>query len=135
MSGEVARFQVFLDAGVPDSVGMAFQSRGHAVILHRDVLPEGTPDTQVALSALASAAILVALDRDMRQLAQRYGISQGTDRLARLSLIRLGCNEALAAKRVELAMSLIEHEWAISQEKAARRMWIDIGPHYLRSNR
>ena len=43
--------------------------------------------------------------------------------------------EDLSWHGVEQAMSLIEHEWAISQEKAARRMWIDIGPHYLRSNR
>lgn len=105
------------------------------MILHREILPEGASDTQVAATALANGAILVALDHDMRQLAQRYGVSQGTDRFARLNLIRIGCSEIQAAKRVEQAMTLIEHEWVISLEKAARRMWVDIGAHSLRTNR
>jgi hypothetical protein len=32
-------------------------------------------------------------------------------------------------------MSFIEHEWAITRQKAARRLWIDIGTHYLRTYR
>jgi hypothetical protein len=37
----------------------------------------------------------------------------------------------LAAKRLEQAMSLIEHEWQFSSEKASRRLWVEIGAHHL----
>lgn len=130
-----ARFRVFLDASVPDSVGKVFAECGHEVIYHRDVLPERTPDQVVAATALANNAILVAIDHDMKQMTQRYGMTPRGDRFARLNLIRLCCDEVLAAKRLRQAMTLIEHEWVISQEKSARRMWIDIAAHSLRSNR
>jgi predicted nuclease of predicted toxin-antitoxin system len=129
------KFRVFLDAGVPDSVGIALANRGHEVIRHRDVLPEKTPDPVVAATALANDAVLVAIDHDMTQLAQRYGVKSPTDRFARLNLILICCNEVLASKRLEHAISLIEHEWELSQQKASRRMWIEIGPHYIRTNR
>ena len=93
-----------------------------------------TPDNLVAAAALANDAILVAIDGDMRQLARRYGASHGSDRFSRLSLIHLSCNEVLAAKRIEQAMTFIEHEWSVSREKSARRMWVDIGQHFLRSH-
>ena len=108
---------------------------GHAVIFHRDLLPEKTPDEAVATAAVESDAILVAIDGDMKRIAKRYGISQGSDRFSRLSLIHLCCNEVLAAKRLEQALSLIEHEWTIKLQKASRRMWVDIHEHYLRTHR
>lgn len=71
----------------------------------------------------------------MRQIAQRYGVTRRNDRFARLNLILLCCEEILASKRVRYAMSFIEHEWAVSQAKTSQRMWIEIGPHYLKSHR
>lgn len=106
----------------------------HRTILHREALPDGTADAVVCSTALANGAILVAIDRDMKQLSKRFGIGS-SDRFARLSLIFLCCNETLAAKRLQQAMSFIEHEWNVSEEKAARRLWVDIGPHFLRTNR
>jgi predicted nuclease of predicted toxin-antitoxin system len=114
---------------------MTLSGRGHEVIYHRDLLPEKTPDQVVAATALANGAILVAIDHDMKQIAQRYGMTPRGDRFAKLSLIRLCCDEVLAAKRLEHAITLVEHEWAVSEEKTARRMWIDIAAHFLRSNR
>jgi hypothetical protein len=32
-------------------------------------------------------------------------------------------------------MTLIEHEWDVSEEKVARRLWVDVGPHHIRTNR
>jgi len=124
-----------LDASVPDSVAAVFAKRGHGVILHRDVLPDRTPDEVVCAAALKNDAILVALDNDMKRIAKRYGANPGNTRFARLNLIRIGCNGILGAQRTEQAMTLIEHEWAFTKEKAARRMWIDIEPHSLRSHR
>ena len=120
---------------MPDSVGRALMARGHTVIFHRDVLAEKTPDEVVAATALANDAILVAIDRDMRQIARRYGIGHGSDRFGRLSLIHLCCDEVQAAKRLGQAMSFIEHEWNISLQKVARRMWVDIDLHFLRTHR
>jgi hypothetical protein len=88
-----------------------------------------------ATTGSANMRVLVAIDGDMKQLAKRFGISSGSERFKRLSILRLCCNEVLAAKRLQQAMTLIEHEWNISKEKAARRLWVDIGPHFLRSNR
>jgi predicted nuclease of predicted toxin-antitoxin system len=130
-----ARFRVLLDAGVPDSVGAVLEERGHIVIYHRNVLPEKTPDLVVAATALANDAVLVAIDNDMKQLAQRYGMTARGDKFARLSIIRLCCNETLAAQRLRHAMTFVEHEWAIAEEKAARRMWVEIRQHDLRTYR
>lgn len=120
---------------MPDSVANVLETSGHKAILHRDALAEKTPDDVVCATALANEAILVAIDQDMKRLAQRFGIGRGSTRFARLSLIWLCCNETLAAKRLQQALSFIEHEWNVSEEKTARRLWVDIGPHFLRTNR
>jgi predicted nuclease of predicted toxin-antitoxin system len=112
-----------------------FRASGHHVILHREVLAEKTADDVVAATALANAAILLAIDPDMKRFPKRFGISQGSTRFEKLSLIWVCCNETMAAKRLQQAMSLIEHEWNVSEEKTARRLWIEVGPHHLRSNR
>jgi hypothetical protein len=132
---ERLQLRTFLDAGVPDSVGLVFKEYGHLVIFHREALPEKTPDDIVCATALLNKAILVGIDGDVRRFPQRYGISRGSDRFLRLNLIGLCCNEVLAAKRLKQAMSFIEHEWNVSEEKVARRLWVEIGPHHLRSNR
>jgi predicted nuclease of predicted toxin-antitoxin system len=129
------RLKAFLDAGIPDSVGAMLTHHGHEVIYYRDVLPEKTADDIVCATALANEAILVAMDGDMKQFPKRFGISQNSSRFDKLNLIRLCCNEVLAAKRLDQAMSLIEHEWTFSDEKSSRRLWIEIGTHHLRSNR
>ena len=124
-----------LDSSAPDSVGGAFLGRGHSVILHREVLPDGTHDHIVCATALANNAILVAVDADMKRLAQRYGSAPQHARFKELHLIRIGCNGPMARARVEQAMDLIESEWAFACDKAARRMWIDICNHYIKTHR
>ena len=135
MKSSRLHLKVFLDAGVPDSIARVFEKHGHFAVLHRDALPEKTSDEVVCATALANDAILIALDADMKSLAKRFGISRGSDRFARLSLIRICCNEVLASKRINHAMTFIEHEWTFSAGKTARRLWVDIGPHFLMSNR
>ena len=135
MSAKRVSLRTLLDAGVPDSVGRILLECGHHVTLHRQVLPEKTPDQVVATTALQSSAILVAIDKDMKQIAQRYGMTPQNDRFKRLSIIRLCCTEVLAAKRLKHAMPFVEFEWAFALAKAGRRMWIDIGSHHLTTNR
>jgi predicted nuclease of predicted toxin-antitoxin system len=127
--------RAFLDAGVPDSVGHILSQCGHHVIYHRDLLPEKTPDLVVATTALQNNSILVAHDKDMKQIGQRYGTSARNDRFEKLSLIRLRCREVLSSKRLEHAMTFIELEWSIKMQKSSRRMWIEIGEHFLRTYR
>jgi predicted nuclease of predicted toxin-antitoxin system len=127
--------RVLLDAGVPVQVGRVFEDYKHFVIYHKDVLPERTPDEAVCAAAMANSAILVAIDGDMKQIARRFGVTPRGERFNRLNIIRLACNEVLASKRLEQAMSLIEHEWHVSDEKMARRLWVDVGAHHIRSNR
>jgi predicted nuclease of predicted toxin-antitoxin system len=127
--------RAFLDAGVPDSVGHVFLQCGHRVIYHREALPDKTPDLVVAATALENNSILVAHDKDMKQIGQRYGMTARNDRFEKLNLIRLRCSEVLSSKRLQQAMTFIELEWSIKMQKSSRRMWIEIGEHFLRTYR
>jgi predicted nuclease of predicted toxin-antitoxin system len=118
-----------LDAGVPVSVGRVFEELGHEVLYYNDVLAEKAADIVVCATALQNKAILVAFDNDMKQIARK------DDRFARLSLIKFHCEEHQAANRIRQAMSLIEHEWQHSEEKVARRLYVEIGLQYLRTYR
>jgi hypothetical protein len=78
-------------------------------------------------------AILVALDGDMKRIAQGYGFGAG--KLLKLGLIKLSCKEPTAAERVKSAMSLIEHEWAFGESNPHRRIFIEIGDQVIRTFR
>lgn len=127
----VLRF--FLDEGVPDSVGRTLAQAGHEVLYLRQTLLPGSPDHLVCTVAEAQSAILVALDGDMRALAQRFGV--GKARYRKLSLLKLSCREPRAAMRVGAALSLIEHEWAFSAASNDRRIFIEIGDDSIRTAR
>lgn len=125
--------KLFLDEGVPTSVGVCFEDRGHEVIYFPDAAEPGSPDPLIATISVENDAILVALDGDMRKLAQRRGVGQR--RYRRLSLIKLSCRETTAARRVAAAMSLIEHEWALGETSSSRRIFIEIGDSFIRTFR
>jgi predicted nuclease of predicted toxin-antitoxin system len=129
------QLRALLDEGVPDSVADTLKKLGHVAILHRDVLLSGASDEVVCAAALANDAILIAIDSDMKQLAKKYGVTPKGPRFDKLHIIRLCCEEPLAAKRLEQAISLIIHEWNFTMEKSARRLWVDVAPHFLRSYR
>lgn len=128
-----SKLRVLLDEGVPFNVGRVFEQHGHEVLLLNKILKRGSEDVIVCKAAVANRAILVAFDKDMKQLAKRHGIAW--DRFKRLNLIRFECPEPMAAKRLEFAMSLIEHEWMVSDEKTARRLHVVVAKHFLRSYR
>lgn len=115
------------------SVGHAFEEQGHEVIYLWEATPRGSDDPVVCAAALANDAILVALDADMKAIARGHGI--GSQRFKRLSLIKLSCPEPSAAARVAGAISLVEHEWLISEGKAARRLFVEIGAGFIRTLR
>ncbi|MCA6102353.1 DUF5615 family PIN-like protein [Bradyrhizobium australafricanum] len=125
--------RLFLDEGVPDSVGRAFMEAGHHVAFLNKMLSRGSSDHLVCTIADINDAILVALDGDMKRIAQGHGI--GTSKYLRVGLIKLSCSEPDAARRVREAMSLIEHEWNISQGKEGRRIFVEISNQVIRSFR
>lgn len=135
MSTAPALLRCFLDAGVPDSVGEVLKKHSHYVIFHRDALLDGTNDHVVCATALLHSSILVAADNDMKRLAQEYGVTPTGDRFQNLSIIRLVCPEPQAANRLEQALDLIDLEWKFAQKKRARRMWVDVGAHYMKTHR
>jgi predicted nuclease of predicted toxin-antitoxin system len=125
--------RLFLDEGVPDSVGHEFMAAGHEVAFLNKTLVRGSSDQLICAIADINNAILVALDGDMKRIAQGYGVGSG--RYLRLGLIKLSCFEPDAAKRVRVAMSLIEHEWMITEGTMGRRIFVDIGDSVIRSHR
>jgi predicted nuclease of predicted toxin-antitoxin system len=125
--------RLFTDEGVPDSVGDCFAAYGHHVIRLRESVATGSPDPLVCAAAEANDAILIALDGDMRALAQRHGVGQR--RFRTLSLIKISCKVTRAGERVKAAMSLIEHEWSYSAGQPDRRLFMEIGSDVIRTFR
>ncbi|MBY5368783.1 DUF5615 family PIN-like protein [Rhizobium leguminosarum] len=121
-----------LDAGVPVSVGKVLQSAAHEVIYYHEVLAEKAADILVAEIAIKNDAILVAIDKDMRKIGDRYGRHP---RLAKLDLLQLCCSEVSAAKRVDHALDLIESEWNFKMKKLPRRFWFEVNSQYLKTLR
>lgn len=137
MTGKAQQpMRFMLDAGAPVSVANAIRERGHIAILYNEVLAEGISDTVVCETALANDAILVAIDNDMNRIARSYGKPLKDDRFKALCFLGISCGEVQAANRIAQAFSLIELEWAFRCEKpAARRLWVEISNHMIRTNR
>jgi predicted nuclease of predicted toxin-antitoxin system len=129
---ERLRIRFFIDNCVPDSVADVLRNAGYEVILLRDSIAPDSPDSFVAAVAELHGAILVSYDKDFRSLAPRIGVGQ---RRFRLSRIGFKCSEPHAARRLESALSLIEHEWTLAQSAPDKRIMIEIGPTYIRTIR
>ena len=117
----------FVDQCVPESVARTLESHHHDVIRLRERIAPDSPDNLVAAVSQSNDAILLTMDGDFKAIARRHGI--GSTRFRRLSLLRFErCRESAAAKRLEEAMSLIEHEWDIGggRGSADRRMFVVI---------
>ena len=125
--------RLLLDEGVTVSVAEVFRASGHEVILFEEALIKGSSDQLVCAAAEANNAILVAQDGDMKQMARHFGL--GSQRFKKLSLIKLSCREHSAARRVEAALSLIEHEWNVGQNNPHRKLHIEIGDNVIRTVR
>src|SRR5713101_6216016 len=127
---ERPRIKFFIDNCVPDSVASVPRNAGHDVILPRDSI---APDSFVAAVAELHGAVLVSYDKDFRSLAPRIGVGQR--RFRTLSRIGFKCSEPHSARRLESALSLIEHEWSLAQSAPDKRIMIEIGPTYIRTIR
>ena len=129
----VPPLKFFIDQCVPDSVGRMLKEAGYTVELLSEKLATDSPDQLVATYSELAGTVLISLDRDFRSLAPRVGIGQ--QRFRRLSRIGIRCDEPMAARRIESALSLIEHEWERAQQNSDKRMIIEVGPTYIRTIR
>jgi predicted nuclease of predicted toxin-antitoxin system len=125
VTAKKSSLKFFLDENVPSSVGAALEGFGHEVIYLQDAIAKGSSDPLVCTAAQQNQAILVSLDSDMKKLAKRYGSTNG--RFKKLSLVKLSCKSTSAVQRISAAMSIISHEWEISQDKTSRRIFVEIG--------
>jgi len=125
---------LFLDHNVPDSVARVFAERGHEVVLLRETLPTDSPDQVVATVSERMGAVLVSCDTDFARIAPR--IPRGHKaRFRRLSRISLACRAPQAARRVDAAMTLIEHEYEIARSSRDGRMHLVISDSVIRTHR
>jgi predicted nuclease of predicted toxin-antitoxin system len=124
----------FTDQNVPESVPKFLERTGYEVMRLREKIATESPDPLVAAVSEANGAILVTVDGDFKTLASRTGI--GRRRFRKLSLVRFEkCRESQAAKRLECAMSLIEHEWNTADAARDRRIFIVISAEVIRTHR
>lgn len=130
---ERLRLKFLTDNCVPDSVGQALERAGHEVIRLRNILPTNSPDPIVATVAEVNDATLISFDKDFKALAPRIGV--GKQRFRKLSWIAFRCREPMAAQRIDLAMSLIEHEWEVAQSSSDKRMIIHISETTIQTTR
>lgn len=130
------RLRFFVDQCVPESVAKTLENHGHEAIRLRERIAPDSPDTLVAAVSEANDAILVTMDGDFRKIASSHGV--GSRRYRRLSLLRFErCRESRAARRLEEAMSLIQHEWKAGERRGSsdRRMYVVITDSTIRTHR
>lgn len=124
----------FTDQNVPESVAKILEAAGHEVQRLRERIATNAPDTLVAAISEANEAILVTMDSDFKSIASRVGV--GRSRFRKLSLVRFEkCRESRAAERLQVALSLIEHEWAVGNGTKDRRMFVVICTDVIRTYR
>jgi predicted nuclease of predicted toxin-antitoxin system len=114
----------FLDHNVPADVARVLREAGHEVIVQKDAIAADAADPVVALTAAENDAVLISFDRDYRQIATRFGISNV--RLRKLSRIQFRCTEPEAAKRLSAGLAFIEHEWELAQAGGDKRIFLEI---------
>jgi predicted nuclease of predicted toxin-antitoxin system len=126
--------QFILDENVPMAVAEVLTRHGHVAEFIRDYVPPGAPDPLVATVAQEVNGILISFDGDFQSIAPRVPHGQRA-RFRTLSRIWMRCDEPAAAGRLELALSLIQSEFDLAQQRADTRMLMWVGSSYLRTDR
>lgn len=134
MTAAVGDMRFFADHNIPGSVCKTLEAAGYETIRLRQKTAPDSPDMLVAAVSEANNAILVTMDSDFKSIASRTGI--GHRRFRKLSLLRFEkCRESQASRRLQIAMSLIQHEWKIGNGNGDRRMFVVITGQAIRTYR
>jgi predicted nuclease of predicted toxin-antitoxin system len=123
-----------LDENVPKDMADMLTKHGHAAAYIRDYAPPGSPDPLVATVAQELNAVLISFDGDFQHIAPRIPRGQRA-RFRSLSRIWMRCYEPDGAARLEQALSFVTAEFALAQQRADKRMLIQVGASYLRTDR
>jgi predicted nuclease of predicted toxin-antitoxin system len=121
-----------LDENVPVGVADMLVQHGHDAQFIRDYVPPGSPDPLVATVAQELDAVLLSFDGDFEVISPRIPKGQ-RQRFRKLSRIWMRCAEPQAARRLQVALSLVMSEYELSKPNAPMRMWI--GASYIRTDR
>lgn len=106
-----------LDENVQNSVIDLLESRGHEVLLSRDLTAEGTPDTILAILTSRESLVVISHDRHFRSFKNLLP-EHDRNRLARSAgRIQLEMPEVRARDRLEKALPLIEVSYADCRER------------------
>jgi hypothetical protein len=123
-----------LDENVANAVIKTLEAIGCRCYSIRSFAGEGTPDMAVAALVNQRAAILVSHNKDFKKIAPR--ISGGSRRRFRqLSRILLKCKASRAAERLAQVMDFVQYEIQVAQSKDDKRVILEIGDAYIRSDR
>jgi Domain of unknown function (DUF5615) len=119
----------FTDQNVPDSVGDYLISAGHTLVRLRDAMPTDTKDPVIAVACSSSGHVLITHDTDFKTAARRLQLTQREYREG-LHRVLMRCPEPVGAKRLALAMNIIELEWI--RTTASQPLNIEIHEHSIR---
>jgi len=122
------------DECVAESVCEFLEKRGHGVIRAKQTIPDGTQDPIVAKVAEDLSAILLTDDADFKIIVARRQDGQKR-RFRKLSRVHLACKHSQAINRIADAITLIEFEYEIAQDRQDKRMIVDIKPTLIRTQR
>lgn len=122
--------KILTDQNVPEPVGDVFLSRGHMVVRLREVLEIDAPDHKVADYVNLTRSLLITWDADFAGMSGV--LSKRTHRGYRYAgRILFLCKGPLGERRTEELIDLIEYEYEKHQQKADKRLFMEIGAaHY-----
>lgn len=123
-----------IDENIPDGVALELSRRGHQIRLVREHLVAGTPDQTVAAAAADLEALIVTNDKDFNQIISRRP-PDNFIRWRRLGRVTLSCRPAQMARRIAVALSVIELETREASERADPRVIVEIGGDVIRLER
>lgn len=123
-----------LDENVPKAMADMLIRHGHTAVFVRDYAPPGSPDQLVATVAEEINAVLISFDGDFRHIAPRIPKGQQMQ-FRKLSRIWMRCFEPDGADRLEQALNLVQFEFGLAQQRADKRMMMQVGTSFLRTDR
>ena len=120
MARAAVKLRFFLDANVPDEVGVYLRGRGHSVHRMRKHMAQNAPDPLVGMAALQADRVLVTQDKDFK--SQRF-YQEKFAALSRIFLVGPGLTLRSAVRE---HIHLIEAQWAHQLRTGAVRMIVHV---------
>jgi len=124
--------QVVTDEDVPDEVGRFLASRGHVVLLARDLFLPGTKDHVIAAGVSSKRALHVTWNRrHFKNLAKRRN-SRGELSYPFISVLTFSCDHPRGLPRLRDLIDEIEAVNEIRVVQRGGRIIVDVGETVVR---